>query len=235
MAPMCRMVFLCGMIYHRPTEIIFIFADGILTYITMTKQIAHPKVNPYEQNRKTIRWCQQDYATSGTYFITICTKDRMCWFAEDTVNILVYSPQAYLADFMIYEIPFHYPMVSILNYVVMPDHIHILLKIDNDEADENAYERDIHSDLDMRDIRKREKIKDSVSTIIAGFKAQLTRQCRRMNIEMAWEPRFYDRVVRNREEEIAWHKYINGNPVKWEVEKNLILKDWPHKDGIFHP
>ena len=133
----------------------------------MTKQIAHPKVNPYEQNRKTVRWCQHDYATSGTYFITICTKDRMCWFAEDAGPILVYSSQAYLVDYMVFEIPYHFPMVSILNYVIMPDHIHILLRIDNDAADEDAYEREMQSNLNMREIRKREKIKNSVSTIIA--------------------------------------------------------------------
>ena len=72
----------------------------------MTKQIAHPAVNSYEQNRKTTRWNQHDYATSGTYFITFCTQQRMCWFAEDNGNTLSYSPQAYLADYMIHEIPY---------------------------------------------------------------------------------------------------------------------------------
>ena len=191
-------------------------------------------VNPYEQNRKMVRWDQHDYATSGTYVVTLCTKNRMCWFAveEEEGHILTYSPQAYLADYMIYDIPNHFDMVTILNYVVMPDHIHIMLRIDNPEADEEAFQRDICTKENMRFVRRHTKIKKSLSTIIGGFKAQLTRQCHRLNLEMAWLDRFYDRVVRNKDEEIEWHKYINGNPVKWEVQKNLILKNWPHKEGL---
>jgi hypothetical protein len=39
--------------------------------------------------------------------------------------------------------------------------------------------------------------------------------------EIIWQPRFYDRIIRNDKELINIRKYIKENPIRWELEKDL--------------
>jgi len=85
--------------------------------------------------RKPNRLPNFDYSAPGAYFITICTKDRRNLFWTD-VGASIARPQLTLwgdiAAKSICDIPKHYPAVSVDHYVVMPNHIHLLLQINTD-------------------------------------------------------------------------------------------------------
>lgn len=97
-------------------------------------------------DRKSIRLREYDYSQNGTYFITICTKnkEKIFWKSEDITNketdksvgASIARPQYELsecgkvAEEGIKNIPKFYN-VKIESYVVMPNHIHILLSVDN--------------------------------------------------------------------------------------------------------
>ena len=83
--------------------------------------------------RKTNRLPDYDYSTPGAYFITICTKERKCLFWEN-VGASIARPQTpqlsrygLIADAAFQNIPNCYPEISLDHYVVMPNHIHLLL------------------------------------------------------------------------------------------------------------
>ena len=89
-------------------------------------------------NRKPNHLPSFDYSTPGAYFVTICTKDRKC-ILWDKVGASIARPNnAQLSTYgkivaqAICDIPLHYPAISVDHYVIMPNHIHLLLQINTD-------------------------------------------------------------------------------------------------------
>lgn len=59
------------------------------------------------KNRKNIRWRKWDYRWDGSYFITICTKDRQHYFGETKDKKMILSNVGVIVDILWHEIPFH--------------------------------------------------------------------------------------------------------------------------------
>ena len=91
--------------------------------------------------RKRNRLKDYDYSSNGAYFITICTKDRKNIFwekqqpdfvGEDSIlppDSVRLSPYGKIADEAINAILKYYPHIELWQYVIMPDHIHMILFI----------------------------------------------------------------------------------------------------------
>ena len=63
-------------------------------------------------------------------------------------------------------------------------------------------------------------IKNSVSSIINHYKGRVTKFATQNKILFQWQPKFYDRIIRNEKELNRIPKYINENPMKWDSDKN---------------
>ena len=101
------------------------------------------------------------------------------------------------------EIPKHYPKVVLDEFVIMPNHIHGIIIIDNekDVVDENF--RPLH--------------KTDLSNVIKGFKIGISKLCKNNSfIHFKWQRSFYDRIIRNENELFNIRKYIKYNALKWE-------------------
>lgn len=84
--------------------------------------------------RRQNRLKEYDYSTPNAYFITVCTDKRKNLFWANTANLgfLQLSPYGVAVEDAIKGIAKHYPAVSVDNYVIMPNHIHLLLQIHAD-------------------------------------------------------------------------------------------------------
>ncbi len=148
--------------------------------------------------RKQIRLPEYDFRTVNAYFVTICTKDRKNLFWEN-VGASIARPQdvrlsAYgeIVDKAISEIGNRYPAVSVDKYVIMPNHIHLLLQI--------------HSDEDGRPM-----VAPTLSTVVQQMKGAVSKQ---VGFPL-WQKGFYDHVVRgDRDYQDVW-TYIEGNPMNY--------------------
>ena len=81
--------------------------------------------------RKPNRLIEYDYRTNGAYFVTICTQDRKKILSSIVGDgFPVPKPYGMMAEEFIRQIPLKYPSVTVDNYVIMPDHIHLLLRFD---------------------------------------------------------------------------------------------------------
>ena len=100
----------------------------------------------------------------------------------------------------ILAIPTHYPAVSVDRYVIMPNHVHLLLQI-NTEAD------------------GRSMIAPTASTVIRSLKGAAAKQagC------TLWQRGFYDHVIRNDADYLSVAEYIDTNPAKWNEDKYNTL------------
>ncbi len=70
-----------------------------------------------------------DYGWNAAYFVTICTKNRECWFGKISDGVMALSAIGHIANSCWHEIPNHFPFVELGAHVVMPNHVHGIIII----------------------------------------------------------------------------------------------------------
>ena len=134
----------------------------------------------------------------GAYFITICTKDRrnLLW---ENVGASIARPQdvvlsAYgrIIEAAIHSIPKCYSVVTVDHYVIMPNHVHLLLRISsgNDGRPMDA---------------------PTISTVVQQMKGYVTKRIGKS----IWQKLFHDHIIRSEKDYQKIWNYIEGNPMKW--------------------
>ena len=152
--------------------------------------------------RKQNRLRCYDYSSNGGYFVTICTDQRkkiLCDIGED--GIVRRMKCGILAEKIIWDIPRRFPTVSVDKYVVMPNHIHLLLLF----AKENT--------TGSTDV--------TLGNVIGWYKYQVTKQINEAfgNAgNRVFQRSYHDHVIRgHRDYELIW-EYIDTNPQKWLLD-----------------
>ncbi|MBR4291439.1 MAG: transposase [Oscillospiraceae bacterium] len=146
--------------------------------------------------RKPNRILEFDYSSPNAYFVTICTTGKKKYFWDSENQLSEYGKVVKAA---IENIERHYSAVSVDHYVVMPNHVHLLLQL--------------NTDVDGRRVAA-----PTVSTIINQMKGNASRQIG----HSIWQKGFYDHVVRGDADYMEIWKYIEGNPAKWKEDKLYI-------------
>jgi len=92
------------------------------------------------QNKYTIKSTRlenYDYSQNGLYFVTICIKDREELFGEIIGEKMVLNEVGKIANQFWQEMPKHFPFVNLDEFVVMPNHVHGILEINNEVGKTN--------------------------------------------------------------------------------------------------
>lgn len=173
------------------------------------------------KNRKNIRWRKWDYRWNAAYFITICTKDKQHFFGEIKDKKMILSPVGVLADIFWHEIPKHAKGVTLDAFVVMPNHIHGIIILNNEEPPKPVLPK--RGEIDDRpkspdEQRFQRPGKNSISTMVGGYKSVVTKHINRLELidNWEWQVRFNDRVIRNEEEFNRIQNYILTNVENWD-------------------
>lgn len=160
--------------------------------------------------RKPNRLMGYDYAACGAYFITICTKDRCEWFG-DVVGVdahidphVVLTPYGEIVQKYIQNIP------GIDKYVIMPNHIHMIILKWEDESNGNG----------AMWASPPTKPPKTVSQLIQSFKILVTKE---IGFSL-WQRSFYDHIIRNEHEYQQIWKYIDSNPALWLDGKDTLCQ-----------
>jgi putative transposase len=180
----------------------------------------------------SIRLKNWDYGSSGCYFITICTKNREQYFGrivnnDETHNenvrvrngagsdmrngavvgtqnfaSLRATPIGKIAHQYWTEIPDHFPFVKLDEFILMPDHVHGVLCIDRP-----GYYQWVKNKFAPQS--------QNLASVIRGYKAGVKKYATLNNIEFAWQPRFYEHIVRSANRLTIIRQYIKNNPAQW--------------------
>ena len=157
--------------------------------------------------RKPNRLCEYDYSQNGAYFVTICTQDRKKILSSIVGDgFSVPKPCGIIAEEFIRQIHVKYPSVAVDNYVIMPDHIHLLLRFDWNLGTENP--------------------SPTLGNVIGWFKYQVTKQVDSqiyLNGAKLFQRSYYDHVIRNQQDYDEIWQYIENNPRKWFLQKHNLL------------
>ena len=112
-----------------------------------------------------------------------------------------------------------YDDFKILSHVIMPNHIHFIIYVDNSINNKHdKQETNVNSDINemMSDIAKQ---CGRLSSIIAIFKSSVTKYAMKNNVPFAWQTRFYDRIIRDYHEFINVDNYIKNNIINWKDDE----------------
>jgi len=187
-----------------------------------------------------------DYGAPGWYFVTICTHNRHWYFGKVVDGEMRHSPVGQQASDNWKAIPDHFDHARLDAFVVMPNHVHGLVGLVARVESENVRQNDTVVETRQWHVSTRVSAtaestqqpdrpnppKDtamsaitpdagSLAVIINQYKGAVTRWARNNGIDdFAWQPRFYDRVVRNEEERLRIRRYIEGNPAQWHRDRN---------------
>ena len=151
--------------------------------------------------RKHPRLKEIDYGMDGAYFITICTQNRRGILSNIVGRGLAPADMVELTEYgktareQLSDLSNRFPTVTVDRYVIMPNHIHILLQIRNAAG---------------------ASPRPTVMDIVCAYKSLTTKACKAIRpINKVFQDSFYEHIVRNEKdyEEIAY--YIENNPLRW--------------------
>ena len=171
-----------------------------------------------------------DYKWNGAYFITICTHNRAHYFGDINDNKMELSNIGVLADVLLDETKNHTQNVKLGPFVIMPNHVHAILILNNDLTNDgndhcggNVVETLHATSLPTNPHNEKMAIispeKGSISTVIRSYKSAVTRHAHRLGYDFSWQTRFYDHIIRNEKSFNHIREYINTNPQKWDDDK----------------
>ena len=148
--------------------------------------------------RKSIRLKDFDYSQNGAYFLTVCVKGKHELLGK-IVGTNCVRPQLFeygmVVEKEIATLNSTYKDVKVDKYIVMPNHIHMIIFI----TPENG----------------RTQFVPTISRIIKQFKGAITKK---IGFSM-WQPRFHDHVIRDEEDYQNHWRYINENPIRWLTDE----------------
>ena len=154
--------------------------------------------------RKMIRLPAFDYG-AGAYFVTICTQDRRCILSDIVVGDGVLDvPHVQLSEYgeaveqTLEEINNTYNHISILKSVIMPNHIHLLVQIEENGTS-----------------RTPSPTNKPLPMLVSAIKRFSNQKCG-MQI---WQRSYHEHIIRNEQDCVEIWNYIDDNPSKWAEDR----------------
>jgi len=175
-------------------------------------------INMEKPNRKQNRLAEFDYGQEGAYFVTLCTQNRACLFEMElpvgnglcavpdgvgggngTTRRLCHTVENQIIHKWIRETERKFPNVTIDKYVIMPDHLHLIITI-----------KERHIGRSLPDVMRFFKTM-TTNDYIRGVKdGTLTPFDGKL-----WQKSYYDHVIRNQQDYNEVWEYIENNQIKW--------------------
>ena len=139
--------------------------------------------------RKSPRITGYDYATPNYYFITICTHEKNCIFWSGG-KLNTFGQIAFDAAM---QISAHFPGNRVDSFVVMPNHIHMILVVEPGGTD--------------------------ATVVIGQYKSQVSKEIHKIDPKRKiWQTSFHDHGIRNYRQYQHIREYIETNPMRWKED-----------------
>lgn len=188
------------------------------------------------KRRKSNRLKGYDYSKNNLYFVTNCVKNNFCCFGNvisvgTDRDLSVYNPEIHnpnldytvklnqyglIVDEKINWLMSQYKYVAIHNYVIMPNHFHLILEIDSSMLKNKISKNDQEGTAREMSVPK---IK-SVSSLMGALKTTSSNEIHKAGFEdFAWHRSFHDHIIRDEKSYKNIYNYISNNPNKWNEDR----------------
>jgi putative transposase len=178
-----------------------------------------------------------DYSSPGAYFVTLCTKGMLNWFGDVVDGTMQLSPVGEIVADEWGRTEQIRPSVSLDQWVVMPNHLHGIVVIQETRRVETHRRSkasvETHRDASLQEPKRNEfgPQRNNLASIIRGFfatgesasggKSASTKRIHAIGHQgFYWQPRFYDHIIRNEKSFNKIREYISNNVMQWEFDRN---------------
>lgn len=181
-------------------------------------------------HRRSIRLRGYDYTRRGAYFVTVCTQDRRRLFGTVVNGRMVLNDAGRMVKTVWDELPGHYPGVDVDEFVVMPDHIHGVVRLTGVGAGPCAcpacdgvgfagdgvvgQARGPAPTMSLPDVVHRFKTLTTKRYIDGVAQGGWPRFPGKL-----WQRNYYEIIVRNDTALANIRAYIRDNPAHWDVRR----------------
>ncbi len=178
-----------------------------------------------DRHRFRAQW--HDY-NDGIYFVTICSHEKRHAFGHIRNGKMLFSKLGEIVSQSLESIPLHHPHAEVYNYVVMPNHVHLVISVQTryiafPQTDDTI--KSLNSNFGcLKPPKHSEACEDfhhncSLATIIGSFKAAVTRQanrqCGRDVSRPYWQQRYHEHIIRDQRAFDNIMNYVDNNVRSW--------------------
>ena len=147
--------------------------------------------------------------------MTICVKDHACLFGDVEQGEMILNEYGHVVTKCWYDLTNHYAGITLDAFIVMPNHIHCIIVINNDVG--AGFNINVGAGLKPAPTDKRH----GLSEIVRAFKTFSSRyinQIRNTPGIPVWQRNYYEHVIRTEKEFNQITEYIVNNPIQWELD-----------------
>jgi REP element-mobilizing transposase RayT len=194
-----------------------------------------------KHHRRSIRLADYDYSKGGAYFVTICTRNGEPILSTppkpvpavgvalaathsyesppspnpepDTAHLLELTPIGEIVERKWLTLPEHFQMVSLDEYVIMPNHLHGIVVIN--EQDQSGHSVAVK--------RVGARPTPTLGAVVGAFKSMsihdVLAYIEKNGLDMIgkiWQRNYFERIIRNERDLDNIRTYIRNNPRNWE-------------------
>jgi REP element-mobilizing transposase RayT len=193
-----------------------------------------PQKHPFDQDqgkhRRSIRLPDYDYSQPGAYFVTMVTFRRECLFGEIRNSMMYLSEAGQIVLDVWNSLPVRYPTVTLGTAVVMPNHFHGIVIINESvgviPVVGAIHESPLRNELPLREPRAQRR-RMTLPLVIGYFKMNSAKQINKLLNSSGvpiWQRNYYEHIVRNDDERNRIHFYIESNIDNWEDDDENLDK-----------
>ena len=192
---------------------------------------------PIIRRRKPLRLKEYDYSLAGTYFVAICTKDRIHLFGEIINGEMQCNNIGEIAEQSWKKLPQHFSNIMLDEFVVMPNHVHGVIILNEQDC------RDVQLNIPTGNYFSRISPKrQSLGVIVRTYKSAVTTICRQNGyVDFKWQHGYFDHIIRNEKASQRIREYIYNNPAMWGIDKENLEREgnngfdkWISTEGKHH-
>ncbi len=194
------------------------------------------RYDPNKHHRQSIHLNDYDYSQAGAYFVTICTHQRKHLLGKITNSAMNLNTLGQIAFDEWIKTEFVRPNVMIDEYVIMPNHIHGIIIIQNtpqpqttptesvgacgSHAQTGSHAQKLHT---QPNTTLTAPPAGSLGAIIAQYKSVVTKRIHKLHGEKipVWQRNYYERIILNEDALNRARQYIIDNPRKWPTDANF--------------
>jgi REP element-mobilizing transposase RayT len=173
------------------------------------------KYDPNIHHRHSIRLQGYDYSQAGAYFVTICVNQGLPLLSQISDRQIFPSESGHMVQTMWDELSLHYPGVATDVFVLMPDHIHGIIWLTEDN----------HQSMTLGDVVHRFK-----SFTTAKYRQGVKSLGWQPFIKRFWQRNYYEKILRDEQSLEKIRNYILNNSLVWESETSHLEKYHPQPD-----
>lgn len=158
------------------------------------------------RQRRSVRLRSFDYSSAGAYFITICTRDRLCTLGSAFEGQVELSGAGVIVQEIWESLPVRFLEVDVDAFVVMPNHVHGIVFL-------------VGAQFVAPEPRPASRQRPLLGEVVRTFKAAATSLIRSSGTEdFGWQRGYYEHIIRNDADLDRIREYIDANPLRWDED-----------------